>query len=350
MNVTSQHRKRHFHQGLLTRPQRGFALVISLTLMVLLTVLAVGLLTLSTISLRASSQGEAMQIARSNARMGLILAIGQLQKSAGPDQRITAPARIAEDTAPAWLGGVWTGALATAQAPSPDKDSNFRGYLVSGSENRSSPQTSELPDFSSGTVLVGEGSLGKDATAENFVRVPKVSMTSAGNTVNGRYGWGILDEGTKAKVDLVRTPGNFGDATRQAAMGSPARFGVESIDGLENYDWFGGTEQERIITLPTSRLVEGMPSLPPLQQDVTTVHRGLITDAARGGLREDLSLLFSGNALPTEFSSKRLYDDPSVLTETPNPYWAQLFEYSTLYRKTTSLAGGTGIKANVPSG
>lgn len=350
MNVTSKDRKRHLHRRLSARPQRGFALVISLTLMVLLTVLAIGLLTLSTISLRASSQGEAMQIARSNARMGLILAIGQLQKSAGPDQRITAPARIAEDTAPAWLGGVWTGALATAQTPSPAKDSAFRGYLVSGSENRSSPQTSDLPDFSSGMVLVGEGSLGKGAAADSFVRVPKVSMISGGKAVDGRYGWGILDEGTKAKVDMVRTPGNFGDATRQAAMGSPARFGVESIDGLGAYDWFGGTEQERLITLPTSRLVEGMPSLPPLQQDVTTVHRGLITDAARGGLREDLSLLFSGTALPTEFSSKRLYDDPSVLSETPNPYWSQLFDYSTLYRKTTSLAGGTGIKANVPSG
>lgn len=282
--------------------------------------------------------------------MGLMLAIGQLQKSAGPDQRVTAPARIAADTAPAWLGGVWSGKLATAAEPSPDKDGNFRGYLVSGGENRSSPQPSDLPDLSSGTLLVGEGSFGKGTNPEGFVRAPKVSLTSAGNAVDGRYGWGILDEGTKAKVDLVRTPGNFGDATRQAAIGSPARFGVESIDGLESYDWFAGTGQERLITLPTSRLVEGMPSLPPLQQDVTTVHRGLITDAARGGLREDLSLLFSGTALPTEFSSKRLYDDPSVLTESPNPYWSQLFEYSTLYRKTTALAGGTGIKANVPNG
>lgn len=324
--------------------------MISLTLMVLLTVIAIGLLTLSTISLRASSQGEALQIARSNARMGLMLAIGQLQKSAGPDQRITAPAGISEDSAPSWLAGVWSGKLATASEPSAVKDDNFRGYLVSGSENRSSPQPSDLPDFTSGTLLVGEGSFGKGTNPDSFVRAPKVLLSSAGKGIDGRYGWGILDEGTKAKVDLVRKPGSFGDATRQAAMGSPARFGMESMDGLGSYDWFEGTDQSRLITLPTSRLVKGMPPLPPLQQYITTVHRGLITDAARGGLREDLSLLFAGTTLPTEFSSKRLYDDPSVLTEAPNPYWLQLFEYSTLYRKTTKLNGTSAIEANVPSG
>lgn len=330
--------------------QRGFALVVSLTLMILLTVLSIGLLSLSTISLRASSQGEAMQIARSNARMGMILAIGQLQKTAGSDQRITAPARLVEDSAPAWLGGVWSGKLDTAAEPASDKDAAFRGYLVSGSENRSSLQASDLPDLSTGSLLVGEGSLGVGTDPDSFVRAPKVDLAAAGKGVVGRYSWGILDEGVKAKVDLVRKSGNFGAASRQAAMGSPARFGMESIAGLEAYDWFESTELSRLITLPTSRLMEGMPSLPPFQQDITTVHRGLITDAARGGLREDLSLLFAGTTLPAAFSNKRLYDDPAVLTESPNPFWSQLFEYSTLYRKTSNINGTPALKASVPSG
>ena len=61
--------------------------MISLSLMVLLTVLAVGLLSLSTISLRAGSHGDAMAVAKANARMSLALAIGELQKLSGPDQR-----------------------------------------------------------------------------------------------------------------------------------------------------------------------------------------------------------------------------------------------------------------------
>jgi len=36
--------------------ERGFALVVTLSLMILLTIIAVGILTLSTISLRSSSQ------------------------------------------------------------------------------------------------------------------------------------------------------------------------------------------------------------------------------------------------------------------------------------------------------
>jgi hypothetical protein len=350
MNVTSKSQKRQINRSHFGKPPAGFALVISLTLMVLLTVLAIGLLTLSTISLRASSQGEAMQIARSNARMALALAVGQLQKSAGPDQRITAPASIADDSAPAWLSGVWSGKLATADEPTSDKDQEFRGYLVSGSENKPAPLPSAVPDATSGALLVAEGSLGEGADAASFVRAPKVELAAAGKGVDGRFGWSVLDEGTKAKVDLVRTPGTFGDANRQAGMGAPARFGMENFDGLGDYDWFAGTEQGRLITLPTSSLIDGMPPLPPLQQELTTVHRGLITDSARGGLRQDLSLLFSGTSLPADFSSKRLYDDPAAINEMPNPYWSQVFDYSTLYRKTSIINGTPGLRANVPAG
>jgi Tfp pilus assembly protein PilV len=50
---------RPFAAGFLHRSKRGFALVITLSLMVLLTLLAVGLLTLSGVSLRTSAQSEA---------------------------------------------------------------------------------------------------------------------------------------------------------------------------------------------------------------------------------------------------------------------------------------------------
>ena len=87
---------------------RGFALVVTLSLMILLTVIAVGLLTLSSISLRASSQGDAMSRARSNARLALMLALGDLQKNAGPDQRVTARADVVNETsANPRLTGVW---------------------------------------------------------------------------------------------------------------------------------------------------------------------------------------------------------------------------------------------------
>ena len=56
----------------------GFSLIITISMMVLLSLLAIGLLSLSTISLRSANSEKWMQEARQNARMALALAIGDL--------------------------------------------------------------------------------------------------------------------------------------------------------------------------------------------------------------------------------------------------------------------------------
>ena len=68
----------------------GFALVATLSMMILLVVMAIGLLSLSTIELRRTSAGGPMERARANARFGLMIALGELQENLGPDQRVTA--------------------------------------------------------------------------------------------------------------------------------------------------------------------------------------------------------------------------------------------------------------------
>lgn len=58
--------------------------------MILITVIAVGLLTLSSISLHSSSNAAAQQQAQANSRLALMLALGELQSGMGPDRRISA--------------------------------------------------------------------------------------------------------------------------------------------------------------------------------------------------------------------------------------------------------------------
>ena len=115
----------------------GFALVVTVSLMVLLALLAVGLLSLSMISLRTSSASNAVGEARSNARLALMLALGDLQKHTGPDKVITAPGAIlGASPTRGRLTGVWNSwdpFNSAAGAPDYDdaKQSSFRAWLVS---------------------------------------------------------------------------------------------------------------------------------------------------------------------------------------------------------------------------
>ncbi|RYD27703.1 MAG: hypothetical protein EOP87_20750, partial [Verrucomicrobiaceae bacterium] len=122
----------------------------TLSLMILLVVVAVGLLTLSTVTLRSAGQGKSMAVARSNARLALMLAIGDLQKTAGPDQRVTARADVvAGSNANPRLTGVWKSRKIDGKAlPVPQdyqksaRDGAFLGWLASSLDGKATSQVS----------------------------------------------------------------------------------------------------------------------------------------------------------------------------------------------------------------
>ena len=72
--------------------KRGFALLITITLLALLVLLLVSLNSLTRVETRLADNGQALAKARENALAGLNLAVGQLQKFAGPDRAVTARA------------------------------------------------------------------------------------------------------------------------------------------------------------------------------------------------------------------------------------------------------------------
>ena len=91
----------------------GFALIATISMMSLVVVLTLGLLALSVSATRQHAASREGSIAQANARLALAMALGDLQKFAGPDQRITATADIAGD-----IGGT---RLAAGKPPSNTK-------------------------------------------------------------------------------------------------------------------------------------------------------------------------------------------------------------------------------------
>ncbi len=74
---------------------RGFALLITITLLAFLVLLLVSLASLTRVETQVASNNQSLSQARQNALMALNIALGQLQKYTGPDQRVTATADIA---------------------------------------------------------------------------------------------------------------------------------------------------------------------------------------------------------------------------------------------------------------
>ncbi len=75
--------------------QRGFALLITITLLAFLVLLLVSLASLTRVETQVASNGQQLSQARQNALSALNIALGQLQKYAGPDQRVTGTADLA---------------------------------------------------------------------------------------------------------------------------------------------------------------------------------------------------------------------------------------------------------------
>ncbi|MCW1886412.1 hypothetical protein OKA04_16865 [Luteolibacter flavescens] len=331
------------------RGPRGFALVISLSLMVLLTVLAVGLLSLSSISLRSSSRGDAMASARANARMALMFAIGELQAMTGPDQRVTATADIAGTATgdPVAAGvaplnnntvnstqkglsavqpgtrhwtGVWNNQTGTfvqsfTRTPTP----NILGWLVSGNENKSdsnrlTPADSIAAvdgggevDTKSAVVLAGKNTVGSSQT-DDYVSAPLVEIEDSGNgkAPSGRHAWWIGDEGVKAKLNLATPTGGDNAQISYAKLAAPRR-GWETVDGFGNYPTPGSGNEQLLTRVVTSNEVALLDSAlagtsdTPLQRNfhaATADSYGVLADVAQGGLKLDLSNYLAGT-LPT---------------------------------------------------
>lgn len=327
----------------LTRKQarhKGFALVITLSLMVLITLIAVGMLGLSTIEVRKSAQGEARAAARANARLALMLAIGELQSSLGDDRRISADASVfASSQNPAAVGAWngWSPDLASKSASSstprvdyltPKKQAGFRGWLVSAPE----PATStSLLDWHVKPPESGDQHA-KLFTMEGSgfdLGGGKVPVASNGSDkIDGTFAWAVSQENTKARINV----GTDDDKrlTLEDRMQTPSRpsLAVSKLVKDPGGEWM--SRPATISSLSQAVLEPGYglttETAGTAARDYTVDSYSLLTDPVKGGLKVDLS---TGFEMPeSDFAATTWPDDAGTVTNpfrttTPKEYKGQ---------------------------
>jgi hypothetical protein len=144
--------------------RRGFAILISITLLAFLVLLLLSLALLTRVGTQISANGLQDAQARQNALVAVQDALGQLEKYAGPDQRTTAPAEFGDFAAGAnggqpitpytaaattgvvtpvagtrWWTGVWGNSSAPGAIFSQSPVPKLLGWLVSGNEGVAAP-------------------------------------------------------------------------------------------------------------------------------------------------------------------------------------------------------------------
>lgn len=333
-----------------SKAPRGFALVVTLTLMILLTVIAVGLLTLSSISLRSTGHGASMAQARANARLALALAIGELQRTAGLDTRVTAPANLVDPKAPQGIAGVWKSWRPERESPNytaAKTNDNFLGYLMSNTNPGAQPVPGELPTGKGTPIpLVGPGSVGtgnKDAE----IGAPLVGILNSAKKQLGGISWVALDEGVKSRIDLepAKPATSLGQTLTQA--GSPARNGFEGVNDMDFLVASSDAQRNalsdvlpKLVSLDGANLAAGKAgAIDPYFHDFNVDSESVQANVADGGLKTDLSVLFDAPNLPTDYASRRLYSGENAPLgggRSPDPMWALYQSYAEMYRQTTA--------------
>jgi Tfp pilus assembly protein PilX len=311
---------------------QGFTLIITISLLVLLTLVGIGLLSLSAVTLRGSAQANAQRIAKDNARMAMLIALGQLQKQTGIDQRVTATADLAAGTNGDFLATganptnqlsinnisnglsrtvsgtrYWTGVFRNSNTATDiinrTPSAALVDWLVSGNETstaapRMTPAFAGAAVTAAGNpvnpaqavVLAGINTVG--GNPNNFVSAPTVKIAASNSAgFPGSYAWWIGDEGVKARINVPRIP------TNNTVQPVAHRGGWEVNTGMETYPNPNAPTHptlDRIQTIGSAALLDprfktSYGTNTTLFHTATTDSFGVLSDTQRGGLKIDLT-------------------------------------------------------------
>lgn len=363
----------------------GFALLITITLVAFLVLILVALATFVRVETQVAGNSQQQGLARQNALAALTIALGELQKYAGPDQRATARADIgvAADGARQWTG-VWGNAAnpqtGGSSAPvllqwlvSGNQGTNFDpaasvsaaeasfGRIITAPAAPLFAPSQAVVGLSAGmswmdtvtigdadaVLLVGAGTAGA-AAASGYVAAPLVDINVSPATVPGldptgadvrlgRYAYWIGDESVKARLNVADPYVTPTDAMAAENVDpapdsvyrlmAPQRLGVEQIAGLEQYP-VNGSKVRQVLELNQAGLVApglDRTALQAVFHDVTSASFSVVADGLRGGLKRDLTYAFARDSL-AEF--RAVIRDPwrTISTTAANPLLSGVFD------------------------
>ena len=356
------HSKRKFSKG----RDLGFSLVVTVVFVILLSLLSLGLLSLSSITLRSNQSGMNEAQARSNARLALALAIGDLQKYAGPDARATASSQFAGDGRTLrHVAGVWESTQRNPETvTSSDYDDDYQedfflSWVMSHPDEEEKTNPSLSIDSLPTVPLVGEGTLGSLANIQDQVVAPKVPLIN-GETgeVEGNYAFVALDEGVKARIDQGFLPYGNREGTASANLGTSRRnnlsntstFSDSRAESFDLSDEGNASELSRVLSLKNAELATSTLAANPQElragfHNFSNASESVLSNQAEGGLKLDLTTLFSPAELPRGLPDTSVYESFFGITENPAaPLWGQLHGYSRIYQ---DLLSGTSAQPSV---
>lgn len=322
------------------RTPRGFSLIVTVTLMILLSLLAVGVLSLSSTTLRGTSSGVFQQEARGNARLGLQMAVAELQRMTGDDRSVTAPAAaVLANAAQPHLLGAWESWSwdPLTESGTPDyrgeKQNRFRGWLTSQVNSQTQEQNlafaASLPPGET-APLFAAGTLGT-TSGEQPIRAEMIPLSSNQGDISGNFAWTVLAEDTKARVNLVRDEDRPQDSEHLAAsLTFPEKYHQDALD-IQGYEEADDEDWARLISSRTLDAAVGAGGADSAAKnhffDYTVYSRGVLSDVANGGLKRDLTTILEENLL----DGTRIYSGEEQPFGVADPHWSYLSDYYNQY-------------------
>lgn len=319
------------------RSKAGFALIVAVSMMAFILLMIISLTTVVSLEISAASTAKADRKAKENARLGMLVALGELQLAAGPDRRVTAQGSIFTATSDNSSTGLnvlspnWTGIWTTSGAWEKEGELN-RGQIDTHVSNWKTSNSQQKVDQARWLVSGNTGLNPDDPDyitpltdlstfdANDLITIVEDESAAPGNDVvvpreaiggnnTGHYAYWIADENAKARVDLVDdnviSPETGSNEEKHFALTKAfqvsQRSGLESLEGLEGFP-ANTSAAEQVIDLSSAitasyenQTLDGDDA--KLIEDkyfsaLTPWSKGLLVDVKNGGLKRDLTQAF----------------------------------------------------------